>query len=201
MKLYFTRHGESEANTLGIISNRDLPHRLTEKGRLQASILAGKLQTKSITRIYSSPIPRAKETAEILARALEAPLDCVDALREPDCGVLEGRGDEAAWKEHDFWKESWFLGHKQDCGPKEGETCDEVRKRLAGFIESLIAGYGETQSEFLLVTHGALLLYGLPVVTPKLDPQLIWEHGLGHAVLITMELREGRLACTAWESL
>jgi broad specificity phosphatase PhoE len=37
MKLYVTRHGESEANILHIISNRDLPHPLTKKGSLQAA--------------------------------------------------------------------------------------------------------------------------------------------------------------------
>jgi broad specificity phosphatase PhoE len=199
MKLYFTRHGESEANTLRIISNRDLPHALTDEGRFQAGRLAEKLRAKSITRIYCSPIPRARETGEILALALAAPLESVDALREPDCGVLEGRGDEFAWKEHDFWMESWFHGRSQDRGPKDGETCDQVKQRLAKFIESLIAGYGETQSEFLLVTHGALLLYGLPGVLVEIDHQFIWKHGLGHAVLISSELREGKLVCTAWE--
>jgi len=34
MKLYFARHGESEANTLGVISNRGLKHGLTDTGRL-----------------------------------------------------------------------------------------------------------------------------------------------------------------------
>ncbi len=199
MKLYFTRHGESEANTLRIISNRDLPHALTDEGRLQAVGLAEKLRAKSITRIYCSPIPRAKETGEILARALGAPLEFVDALREPDCGVLEGRADKAAWKEHDFWMENWFHGRNQDRGPKDGETCDEVKQRLAMFIHSLIACHGETQSEFLLVTHGALILYGLPGVLADVDHQFIWEHGLGHAVLITSEWRDGKLVYTAWE--
>ncbi len=199
MKLYFTRHGESEANTLRIISNRDLPHGLTRNGRLQVAMLAEKLRGKPITRVYASPIMRARQSAEILSEAWGVPSECVDALREPDCGVLEGRGDEAAWKEHDKWKENWFFGRELDRGPEGGETCQEVRERLTKFVQDLAGGFGETESEFVLVTHGALILYGLPGILAGVDHQFIWEHGLGHAVLITSEWRDGKLVCTAWE--
>jgi len=60
MRLYFIRHGESEANTLQIISNRNLPHAMTETGLRQVFALAGKLHGKSICRIYTSPILRAR---------------------------------------------------------------------------------------------------------------------------------------------
>jgi broad specificity phosphatase PhoE len=193
MRIYITRHGESEANIFHIISNRELPHPLTEKGRLQATALAEKLRGKSIIRIYTSPIRRARETAEILSAELGVPMECVDALREPDCGVLEGRGDEAAWKEHDYWKESWFFGREEDSGPQGGETCQDVRRRLAGFIAELINRFGETESEFLLVTHGALLLYGLPGVLTDIDNQFVLEHGLGYTLLISTEVLAGRL--------
>jgi broad specificity phosphatase PhoE len=199
MRIYFTRHGESEANTLRIISNRNLPHPLTEKGRLQASILAEKLRGKSITRIYTSPIPRARETAEILSLSLGVHIECVDALREPDCGVLEGRGDDEAWKEHNSWNENWFHGRELNHGPQDGETCKEVQKRLAIFINNLVAEYGKTASEFILVVHGALMLYGLPVVLAGVDHEFIYGHGLGYTVLATAELQEGKLACIGWE--
>jgi broad specificity phosphatase PhoE len=199
MRIYFTRHGESEANTLRIISNRDLPHPLTEKGRFQASMLAEKLHGKSITRIYTSPIPRARETAEILSLILDVQMECVDVLREPDCGVLEGRGDGEAWKEHNSWKENWFHSREQDRGPKGGETCKDAQNRLTIFIKDLVAEYGKTASEFILVTHGALMLYGLPVVLSGVDHQFIFRHGLGHTVLVIAELQEGKLACTGWE--
>jgi len=55
MKFYFTCHGQSEANILKIISNRDLPHALTEKGQQQARALAGRLSGNAFERIISSP--------------------------------------------------------------------------------------------------------------------------------------------------
>jgi broad specificity phosphatase PhoE len=201
MRIYFTRHGESEANRYHIISNRDLPHPLTDTGRRQAVGLAGKLLEKSITRIYASPIPRAWETAQIISRVLGVPVETADALREPDCGVLEGRGDEEAWKQHNYWKESWFQGREQDRGPEGGEAWVDLQKRLIPFIDKLIIQYGETQAELLLVTHGSLILFGLPGVLEDLDHQSIWERGLGHMVLITTELRAGKLVCLAWEPM
>ncbi|MEZ4728874.1 MAG: histidine phosphatase family protein [Caldilineaceae bacterium] len=67
MKLFFTRHGESQANIGRIISNRTLPHSLTALGRAQAVALAEKLGTEKISTIYASPILRAQETAQIIA--------------------------------------------------------------------------------------------------------------------------------------
>jgi broad specificity phosphatase PhoE len=199
MKIYFTRHGESVANTLRIISNRELPHPLTENGRFQAARLAEKLRGKRINLIYTSPILRAKETARILSATLDIPMECADALREPDCGFLEGRGDTEAWREHDIWKENWLQGKQLDQGPQNGETCKEVQARLTGFIKNLRSRYEETTAEFVMVTHGALILYGLPVIAEGIDNWFIWEHGLGHAVLITTEIQDGKLTCVAWD--
>src|SRR5215510_3422657 len=94
MKIYFARHGESEANLLHEFSNRGVKHGLTQKGRAQAAELAVELAAKPILRIYSSPLLRATQTAGILAEALGLEVEVTDALREYDCGVLEGRADE-----------------------------------------------------------------------------------------------------------
>src|SRR5215510_3594254 len=89
MKLYFVRHGESEANTQHVISNRESTFKLTERGRNQAQALAEKMKDIPITAIFSSPILRARETAEILSQAFDLPYQVTEALREYDCGILE----------------------------------------------------------------------------------------------------------------
>ena len=160
---------------------------------MQAEVLAKKLAGKSITRIYTSPIPRAKETAEILSVALMAPVECADGLREPDCGILEGGADEAAWEEHNYWKEAWLQGYLLEWGPQGGETCKEVRTRLDRLIKKLIADYGESDAGLLLVTHGALILFGLPELVSGADQQTLLESGLTHTTLICTELQNGKL--------
>ena len=67
MRLYFVRHGQSEANVQMVISNRDLFHPLTELGRQQAEALAQSLAEVPVAAIYSSPIVRAAQTAQIVA--------------------------------------------------------------------------------------------------------------------------------------
>lgn len=100
MRLLLARHGESEANTLRVISNRNFPHALTARGMVQAAALAQKLQDLKITKVYASPILRAMQTAEIIGNQLGLEVCIEDALREPDCGALEGQSDAAAWTLH-----------------------------------------------------------------------------------------------------
>ncbi len=100
MRLYFVRHGESEANLLNEFSNRGLKHGLTQ----QAHALAQSLRSIPVTALFSSPLLRARQTAEILARELGVAYQMTDALREFDCGLLEGKMDAESWQR--YWKVS-----------------------------------------------------------------------------------------------
>jgi broad specificity phosphatase PhoE len=98
MRLYFVRHGQSEANVLQVISNRGLEHGLTEPGRAQVSSLARRLAGLPFARLYSSPLLRAVQTAEMLSSELGLPFETKDALREFDCGIIEGKSDTLSWQ-------------------------------------------------------------------------------------------------------
>jgi probable phosphoglycerate mutase len=201
MKLYFTRHGESLANTLHIISNRDLPHPLTEKGREQAAVLATRLTDKGITRIYTSPVPRATETALIAGGILSLPVTATDTLREYDCGVLEGRGDEEAWAIHQQFMRDWLAGRRRDQCPPGGETFEDIRDRFVPFIEFLVRDYGTRDENLLLVTHGGMLLLGLPHVLTNIDFAKARSLPLDNTLVIATEPSQGRLICLTWGDL
>ncbi len=127
MKIYFVRHGESQANVLREVSNRGLRHGLTRKGREQAVALAHKLQGLPITRIYSSPVLRAIESSVILADRLSLDYEVVEALREYDCGVLEGRSDETGWQ---MWKDlfdDWVVHRRWERRIEGGESFFDIR--------------------------------------------------------------------------
>ena len=62
MRFHFIRHGKRE-RTIGDPS-------LTSEGREEAGLLAKKLASEDITQIFSSPLARARETAEIIATVL-----------------------------------------------------------------------------------------------------------------------------------
>jgi broad specificity phosphatase PhoE len=198
MKLYFTRHGESLANTLHIISNRDLPHPLTEKGRERAKVLATRLIKRGITRIYASPVPRAAETALIAGGILSLPVTTTDALREYDCGVLEGRGDEEAWAIHQQFMRDWLAGRRRDQCPPGGETFEDLRDRFVPFIESLVKDFAGSDENLLLVTHGGMHLLALPHVLTNMDFQKARSLPLDNNIVIATEPSQGRLICRAW---
>jgi probable phosphoglycerate mutase len=139
MKPYFARPGESEANVLREISNRGLKHPLTEKGRQQAQTLAAVLQPAGIAAIYTSPLLRAVQTAEILSEALGVGLEVTDALREYDCGILEGTSGPETWAA--FWalREAWWPGRQWDRRIEGGESFLDMQARFVPFIEGLLA--------------------------------------------------------------
>lgn len=198
MKIHFTRHGESLANTLHIISNKDLPHPLTETGRAQAQALAGALKTTPLTRIYTSPVPRARETAEIVGTALTVPVEVAEGLKEYDCGILEGRGDEAAWALHRQFVQDWLAGRSRASAPAGGESFFDIQRRVDEFINGLAAQFNGKQAEVLCVSHGGTLLFGLMGLFSNVDSAFIQKHGFPHTVIISAMWRDGKLVCTRW---
>lgn len=197
MRVHFARHGHSEANQRHVISNRRLPHPLTAQGCGQAAALARSLAGAPLVAAYSSPIPRAAETAQIVAAAHGLPLAVEDALREPDCGVMEGRGDAEAWAEHDRVLAAWLDG-VDDARIDGGESLQEVRARFVPFVDRLVASHGDTAGDVLVVTHGSLLRLMLPVVLVNLPPWSRRDTEVPPAGVVVAEARSGVLVCLRW---
>lgn len=90
------RHGESHANADGVFAGPSYSAPLTEQGRLQAQAEGARIKRQNVTfdRIVSSPIERAKETAEIIAKAIGFDLHSIvfdKRLSEYDMGALSGQ--------------------------------------------------------------------------------------------------------------
>lgn len=95
MKLYVTRHGQTQWNQDNLICGvSDIE--LNENGIQQARQLASSLKEYSINEIYSSPLIRARTTAEIVSKELQIPVMIDQRLFEQDYGIYEGtlRGTE-----------------------------------------------------------------------------------------------------------
>ena len=198
MKLFFTRHGESQANLERIISNRDLPHSLTAKGRAQAAALAEQLATEPMTAIYASPILRAQETAQIIAQRVSAPVYMSEALREFDCGVMEGRGDEAAWAAHHTVVAAWANHDYAQCIPG-GESFNDMQARFVPFVQQLIEAYGQSDAAMLLIGHGSLLIHMLPLVLVNIDRTWLEQQPMRNCVYIRTIINDGQLFCAQWD--
>ena len=199
MRLYFVRHGESEANVLHEISNRGLKHGLTDRGRAQAISLAQTLKSTSFAELYSSPLLRAVQTAEILSHSLEIPFEITDAMREFDCGIIEGKSDPASWALHIQIREAWILRKEWDKRIEGGERFLDICNRFLPFIEELIQKHESTQNNLLLVGHGGLFQCMLPLTFSNVESEHVMELTVGNTGLILAELTPTGLLCLDWD--
>jgi probable phosphoglycerate mutase len=198
MRLYFVRHGESQANLLRIISNRDLPHPLTDKGRQQAHALAEQLGPIPASALFTSPILRATQTAEVLSQRLGVPSQVTEALREYDCGVLEGQSDEESWRLHREIAEAWIVHRNWERRPEQGESFLDIQARFVPFIDSLIQESLTANSHVILVGHGGLYHLMLPLVLKNIDNDFVRRHPISYTGCIIAEQRADGLYCMRW---
>jgi len=198
MKLYFVRHGESEANLQHVISNRESPFGLTALGKRQANALAANLKDIPITAIHSSPVLRARETTEILSQSLHLPYQVTEALREYDCGILEDKSDEESWKLHSEIAADWILNHNYLRKPEDGENFLEIKKRFIPFVESFAQMGLRAQDHILLVSHGGLFQLMLPEILTNIDHAFVKLNGIGHTQCIIVEGKSNHLTCLQW---
>ena len=198
MKLYFVRHGESEANLLSEFSNTGWKHPLTEKGREQVETLADRLVDKGIIAIYNSPIRRAVESAEILAGRFGVPRFTTPALLEYSVGIYEGRSDKEAWDRYWEVMDDWFERGDLDARMEGGESFNDMAARFVPFTEELKEQYGAEDGGIVLVGHGGTYRCVLPLVMSNVDIAFSKEHALDHTSYVLAELRDGNMVCMEW---
>jgi alpha-ribazole phosphatase len=146
--LILVRHGESVANAQGLLLGRT-DAELTETGRAQA-LAARALVYGPAAEVRSSPLRRARDTAELLALG---PLIAVDEQWiEVDYGEFEGQplgGIPAEVWQH--WQRD------RDFRPQGGETLAEVDRRISAACEELFAvdgaGARSADGDVVVVSH------------------------------------------------
>ncbi len=169
MQIYLTRHGQDEDNAEGILNgHRDRP--LTPKGVDQAQALAEGIKNSKLTfgAVYTSPLCRARKTAEIICNVLGlAKPILLPLLIERDFGEMTGRKISDIEKLHtasDIIKTpavTYFLS------PKGGETFPTLRER-GGMVVEFVKQIHNPGQNVLLVTSGSIgkmiysYYYGLP---------------------------------------
>jgi broad specificity phosphatase PhoE len=200
MKFYFVRHGESEANIRRIISNHASPFALTSPGREQAHALARSLGDVPVRAIFSSPVRRARETAEILAACFHQTYRVTEALREYDCGILEEKSDAESWRLHSEIAEDWVSHHNHSRKPEGAESFLDIRNRFVPFIEHLTRNGSNRHDHIFLVGHGGLFHLMLPLILTNVDVSFVKSHGMGHTETVLAEQRPNGLIWLQWGS-
>jgi len=133
--IVFARHGQTAPNRDGLVLGRADPE-LTDEGHRQAELLAAALAGEGVTAILTSPLLRARQTAEPTGAACGVPVVVDERLIEIDWGAWEGRST-GALKQSDV--DRW----KADKGAApEGETLESLTQRVESFCAEHLAGDG-----------------------------------------------------------
>ena len=88
------RHGQTDMNKQRRWQGKSVDSPLNDEGRRQARLLAKKMAQSRLDIIYSSPLKRALETAQIIGEALRVPVVADDRLTEASLGDTEGKTAE-----------------------------------------------------------------------------------------------------------
>lgn len=122
--------------------------RLNEQGRLQAQQLAGRFEGTKFDAIYSSPLERALETAEPIARRMKLEVRKSGALNEIDFGEWSGK----TFEELD-WDERWrrFNNCRSTASVPGGESFLEAQSRVVKEIDRL--AHEHTDCDVGIVSH------------------------------------------------
>lgn len=148
MKLYITRHGQTDWNLNQKIQGKvDIP--LNETGRNQARVTRDRLADVKLDVIFSSPLLRAFETAQIINEAHQLAIIKDLRLEERGFGDMEG----AALDTMDFT--NFWKPEKEALFPN-CEATSSFYMRVHNFIEEL-KEYDSDQS-ILIVAHGGVSL-------------------------------------------
>lgn len=145
---FLLRHGENihQIKNNGVVYPwpEPSPILLTQRGREEAKKAAKALKKIGIDVIYSSDIPRAKETAEIVAKELSLKVHLDKRLRDVNAGIFHGR------KAEEFLK---FISLKERLTkrPPGGENWNDVAKRMLNFLKEIDEKY--KNKKILIVGH------------------------------------------------
>ena len=146
--ILLARHGETDWNREGRFQGWADPP-LNATGRAQAVDLSVQLMAEELAAVYSSPLRRAYETAEVVAASRGLEPVTVDALREVDVGSWSGLSRAEIEQRFPEQYARW-LDYGQ--GWEDGETYEQMVDRVVGALQELAeARNGE---RILAVTHG-----------------------------------------------
>ncbi|KXO91143.1 phosphoglycerate kinase [Tsukamurella pseudospumae] len=181
-RLILLRHGQTPASVGRLYSGRGNPS-LTELGREQAHAAADLLRDTHIDAILSSPLDRARQTADAVNATRGLTVEVEDGLIETDFGAWEGLSFGEA-RERDPELHGRWLGDTS-VAPPGGESFDEVHGRVTALLQRVTVEHpGRT---VLLVSHVTPIKTILRIAL-DVGPQLLYRLHLDLASISIADL-------------
>ena len=191
--IIFLRDAQAENNTERILAGRTEGVHLTKTGIEQAERISEYLKPLDITAIYSSPIERAKHTAEIVAKnsLLEVVLD--ERLTEIDMGKFTRMNYDDMFAKYGniFLK---FYENNPVISEHEVETFPDVQKRVLDMVDHLLKKHNN--ENVILVTHMDPIKSMLAKVM-NLLPETLFELIVANASLTIINEQDKKFSLSA----
>ena len=171
MLQYLVRHGESVSNLEGRVQGQ-ADVELSDLGRRQAELVAewfrGVVPTAGITEIWSSPLRRARETAAVIAAAIDLPVALEESLCELHAGIFQGH----LWADLEAMFPDavarWRSGDPDYAIPG-GESRARLAERGRAALETLAS---RDAAAMIVVAHGGVLTAALGSMLGREHPLL-----------------------------
>lgn len=168
LTLYLIRHGETDWNVEGRYQGQADPP-LNSNGVAQAHQLAAALRDAGLQHLYTSPLRRAAQTAEILAQALDIPIIPEPRLKEIHQGDWQTRLRSEIQALYPTLFRQWEA-RPWDVQPPGGESLAEVQARVYQALDELSARH--PTGRIGLVTH-RIPIGLIKIRYQNLEPDLI----------------------------
>jgi alpha-ribazole phosphatase len=153
IEFLLVRHGESEWNKSSrYTGQQDVP--LSALGKQQARQLALRLADEHLAAVYASPLRRARETAEIIARQRGWPVRIDQGLAEIHHGLWEGMTTRQVMQEYPSMMDRWRSQPHTVVMP-QGESLKDVALRVDGALERIIIAV--LKGKVMICSHDAVL--------------------------------------------
>jgi broad specificity phosphatase PhoE len=157
-EIFLIRHGQSTANASGVWQGQ-MEFPLSEEGRLQSRLVGNAITGQPFDAIYSSPLGRAFETAEIIAReaGFTGEIVPIAGLMERHGGSLEGTTHaERETRNPELTRKLLGLPEEERWTLVGAETDEEVLARFEGAISGIRARHA-AGARLAVVTHGGVM--------------------------------------------
>lgn len=150
MRLILIRHGETKLNK-AMVFQGSTDVSLNEKGLNQAEAVKDKLKSFKITKVYSSPLNRAYETARII---FEDNIELIQDFSEVDFGLFEGLSHGEINEKYPSELNEFYKDYRGFTFPK-GESYKEFYSRVKKSLELIIKNPNE--DNVAIVAHGGTI--------------------------------------------
>ncbi len=159
-EIILIRHGQSTANANSVWQGQlDFP--LSEEGRHQAATAGRALKGTRISGVYASPLSRAFETAEIVAREAGFSREEVvplPGLAERHGGILQGHTwAEQETRNPEFAEKFLALPEEERWAFASAETDEEILERFEGAFSDIHSRHPAADGAIVVVTHGGVM--------------------------------------------